>query len=605
MAGSWNANINFIQDGERVDANVSGRPDRALSDRTSYLKDRIDAIDNGQALFAFDVAVESSVLVGQAVYWNATSQQFEKALASVVIDAEGSLVNSAESEVVGVVFSKTSSTVATLLISGKAALDISNAIVGSVQVGRYFLSANTVGQLERQAEGASIPVLYADGNGIVFVQPQYKNIAENHCHFKFDLYTTVAGVHGIPAPGQRHAITSPDASKPGWLPADHASFQDLAPKGAAFGYNLAQHSDLNRVWPPMPAEYAAVVLFSGDKGLGQELPMGETGLVVIDRHGLWWMSDCYGDVPWDINYTTSFSSSEVSQGDTPECPRDLTRKLVLYFAKVRYGGKATVVTSLRTDSPTSPLVVTDLDDNPSNVGDLKIKFDGGLMIANDTAQGSLVLKELSSNQFRRGRVVEGIKSANNSVTITSTASRLDGGVTLHQGVVSIEANLDGVERLIIPQVVRLIDVRERYENDIMYLGFPSGIQTSVRYKFKLPGADGFPASGQVKLRLWVTGDASTAALPKFDVSYRRLPRATTAAAIPVTDTNLDWDAASLTSGTFGTITTDQYLEVDTETFSVDESDVVLFTVTRNLGGDDGYAGEIGILDAVAVLSPGA
>jgi len=129
MAGSWNANINFIQDGERVDANVSGRPDRALSDRTSYLKDRIDAIDNGQALFAFDVAVESSVLVGQAVYWNATSQQFEKALASVVIDSEGSLVNSTESEVVGVVFSKTSSTVATLLISGKASLDISAAIV--------------------------------------------------------------------------------------------------------------------------------------------------------------------------------------------------------------------------------------------------------------------------------------------------------------------------------------------------------------------------------------------------------------------------------------------------------------------------------------------
>ena len=44
MAGSWNANINFIQDGERVDATVSGRPDRALTDRTQYLKDRIDAL---------------------------------------------------------------------------------------------------------------------------------------------------------------------------------------------------------------------------------------------------------------------------------------------------------------------------------------------------------------------------------------------------------------------------------------------------------------------------------------------------------------------------------------------------------------------------------
>lgn len=604
MAGSWNANINFIQDGERVDANVSGRPDRALSDRTSYLKDRIDAIDNGQALFAFDVAVEASVLIGQAVYWNASTQKFEKALASVVIDAEGSLVNSPESEVVGVVFSKTSSTVATLLISGKATLDISNAISGALQAGRYFLSANTAGQLERQSEGASIPVLYSNGNGEVYVQPQYKNIAENHCHFKFDLYTSVAGVHNIPDEGERHVITNPDASKPGWLPADHESFQGLAPKGAVFGYNLAQHPDLNRVWPPMPAEYAALVLFSGDKALGQEIPLGETNLAVIDRHGLWWMSDCYGDVPWDINYTTSFSSSAVSQSATPECPRDLTRKLILYFAKVRYGAKSTVVTSLRTDSALSPLVVTDLDGNPSAVGDLKIKFDGGLMIANDTATGSLVLKEFASNQFRRGRVVEGIKSTNNSVTITSTASRLDGGVTLHQGIVSIEANLDGVERLLIPQVVRLIDVRERYENDIMYLGFPSAIRTEVRYKFKLPGADGFPASGQVKLRLWVTGDASTSALPKFDVSYRRLPRATSATAIPTDDTIVDWAAASLSGGSFGTVGADHYKEVTTEPFSVEEADVVLFSVVRNLSGDDGYAGEIGILDAVAVLSPG-
>ena len=56
MSGSWNANVNFIQNGEKVDANITGRPDRALSDRTEYLKQRIDALDNGQAIFAFDVS---------------------------------------------------------------------------------------------------------------------------------------------------------------------------------------------------------------------------------------------------------------------------------------------------------------------------------------------------------------------------------------------------------------------------------------------------------------------------------------------------------------------------------------------------------------------
>lgn len=605
MSGSWKANINFIQDGERVDANVSGRPDRALSDRTAYLKDRIDAIDNGQALFAFDVAVDSSVLIGQAVYWNKANQQFEKALSSVVTDNHGNLVNADQAEVLGVVFSKTSATIATLVISGKVQLDLTNAISGSVVSGKYFLSGTTAGNLTTQTEGAGIPVLYADGNGIVFVELQHKNIAESHCHFKFDLYTSVAGVHNIPASGQKHTITNPDASLPGWLPADNAVFNGLAPKGAAFGYNLSQHSALSRVWPPLPIEYASMVLFSGDQGLGQEIPTGETNLAVIDRNGIWWMSDCYGDVPWDINYTTSFSSSEQSQGDTPECPRDTTRKLVLYFAKVRYGGNATVVSSLRTDSSSSPLVITDLDGNPSNTGDLKIRFDGGLMVENDTATGSLVFKEFSSNKFRRGRVIEGIKASNNSVVLTSTSSRLEGTETVHQGIVSIEANLDGVNRLIVPQIVRLIDVRERYENEIPYLGFPSSIKAAIRYKFKLPGADGFPVAGRLKLRLWVTGDVATSALPKFDVSYRRLPRVTSSTAIPTSDTIVSWDSSFLTGGTFGTVGVDQYIEVDTETFSVAESDAVFFTVTRNLTSDDGYGGEIGILDAVAVLSPGS
>lgn len=605
MSGSWKANINFIQDGERVDANVSGRPDRALSDRTAYLKDRIDAIDNGQAIFAFDVAVDSSVLIGQAVYWNKANQQFEKALSSVVTDNHGNLVNADQAEVLGVVFSKTSATIATLVISGKIQLDLTNAISGSLIPGKYFLSATTAGNLTTETEGAGIPVLYADGNGIVFVELQHKNIAESHCHFKFDLYTTVAGVHNIPAPGQRHTITNPDSSLPGWLPADDSTFNGLAPKGAAFGYNLSKHSALSRVWPPLPIEYSSMVLFSGDQGLGQEIPIGETNLAVIDRNGIWWMSDCYGDVPWDVNYTTSFSSSEQSQGDVPECPRDTTRKLVLYFAKVRYGGNATVVSSLRTDSSYSPLVITDLDGNPANTGDLKIKFDGGLTVENDTATGSLVFKELSSNKFRRGRVLEGIKASNNSVVLTSTSSRLDGTDTLHQGIVSIEANLDGVNRLIVPQIVRLLDVRERYENEIPYLGFPASIKSAIRYKFKLPGADGFPVSGVLKLRMWVTGDVATSALPKFDVSYRRLPRVTSATAIPTSDTIISWNSSFLTGGTFGTVGVDQYIEVDTETFSVSESDAVFFTVTRNLTSDDGYGGEIGILDAVAVLSPGA
>jgi hypothetical protein len=600
MAGSWNQNINFIQDGERVDANVSGRPDRSLSDRTQYLKDRIDAQDNGQALFAFDVTVESTVNVGQAVYWSEANQKFEKALAAVELDANGAMVNTRSSNIIGIVYSKTSATVATLLLSGKATVNISAAVDGSVTAGKYYLSGTQAGFLVNQVTSTGLPVLINDGNGNVYVQIQPKDLADSHQHYNIDLLMLPAGtssvqtVHGA----ARAVITSPDPDLPGWLPADHVSFQGLAPAKAAFGYNLPQHEALNRVWPPIPEGNASMTVFLNQGGplanTGLEIPIGPNGLAIIDRNGIWWMSDCDGEAPWQEYYNSSIS--ETSSISYPECPRNAESRLVLYFSKVKYGSGSTVVTSLRTDSETSPLVITNLDGNAANSGDLKIAFDSSFLVTTQTAQGSLVLKNVTSNTFTRGRVVEGIKATNGSVTITSTESRLDGSDTLYQGIVSIEANLEGVERTILPQVVRLIDCRERYENEIMYLGFPAGIESAVRYKFKLPGADGFPNNPKLKLRLWLTGDALTTTFPTLVVSYRRIPRAVTQAALPTSDTYL-----TLTTGM--ALSVDYYVEKNSAQITVEESDVVLFTISRQ--SDDGYLGEIGLIDAVAVLSPGS
>lgn len=596
MAGSWNQNVNFIQDGERVDASVSGRPDRALSDRTQYLKDRIDAIDSGRALYAFDASVESSVLVGQAVYWNSANQRFEKALAFVGVSSNGILSNNSSSDVVGVVYSKSSSTVADILLAGQATLDISQAVSGSVTAGRYYLSGTEPGFIVKQATGVALPVLVYDGTSQVYMQVQSRDLSESHQHYKVELFTTTAGVHVIPSVGNRHVINDADDSLPGWLPADDPSFNGLAPANAAFGYNLAAHPDLSRLWPPLPESAASLTLFSGTQALGQEVPLGADGLAIINTNGIWWMSDCYGDVPWDVDYTASFSSEPQSSLGYPECPRDLTRKLVLYFSKVKYGNGSTVVTSIRADSTSSPIRVTNLDGNPATSGDIKLSFDSDYQITSTTQQGSLVLKTVDSTNFTQGRVIEGLKASNGSVILTGTHSRADGSDTIYQGIVSVEANIDGVSRYILPQITRLIDVKERYENEIMYLGMSPGIQSSVRYKFKLPSGDAFPSNPKLKLRLWLTGDTLTSNFPTLTVQYRRIPRVTSATAIPTSDTSL-----SFTTGM--NLGVDQYIEKDSAQFTVAESDVVLFTVTRS--ASDGYLGEIGILDAVAVLSPGS
>ena len=208
----------------------------------------------------------------------------------------------------------------------------------------------------------------------------------------------------------------------------------------------------------------------------------------------------------------------------------------------------------------------------------------------------MVIKDVVNSTFARGRVIEGLIASNGSVSLTSTASRVYEGDTIHQGIVSIEANMEGVERVLLPQVARLIDCKERYENDIMYLGFSAGIESSVRYKFRLPGADSFPTNAKLRIRLWLTGDAPTSSFPTIIVSYRRVPRAVTQAAIPTLDTYVSF----VTGMALGL---DYYIEKDSGQFSVEESDTVMVTITRQVS--DGYLGEVGVIDAVAILSQGA
>jgi hypothetical protein len=595
MAGNWTDNVKFIQDGERVDANISGRPDRSLADRTVYLKDRIDAIDNGQATFAFDVAVDETVVVGNAVYWNVANQRFEKALAEVYSTTNGSFETTSRTEVVGVVYSKASATVATLVLSGKVSLDISPAVVGSVTPGRYYLSGQEAGKILKQSPGLSISVLYADGNGVVYVSIQSKNLLEAHVHYKAELYmkpagtATVQNVNGA----DRAVITSPDPDLMGWLPADHEVFNGLAPYGSAFGYNLDKDTKLAPLWPPLPESSASLTVFmdleigAALQNFGLEVPTGPNGLVIVDRNGIWWMSNCNGEAPWQEYYSSSSVQSATSY---PECPRNAESKLVLYFSKVRYGNDSSVVTSIRPYNDATPIRVVDQDGNNVTAGDVILKFDSTYQIDQENVSGSLALKNIVNNKFKRGYVTEGLIAADDSVVITSTHSFVNGDSdTVHQGVVSIRADVEGLERFITPQVVRVIDAKERYESEIMYLGFQAEKTSSVRYKFRMPGASNFPTNPRIKLRLWLYGDASGS--PSLNVSYRLLPRPVAATALPTSDTIHGSVSVTITSG--------QYKEVETAAIVVTESAEVLFTVERS--ATDGYLGEIGIIDAVAVL----
>ncbi|GAH13877.1 unnamed protein product, partial [marine sediment metagenome] len=79
-------NVGHVVHGEYGKAAVVSRPDRELDANTRYLLARFEAAELGQALFLYDAVVSSDTLIGMPVFFNSTTNQFEKAKAAVESD---------------------------------------------------------------------------------------------------------------------------------------------------------------------------------------------------------------------------------------------------------------------------------------------------------------------------------------------------------------------------------------------------------------------------------------------------------------------------------------------------------------------------------------
>jgi hypothetical protein len=592
MPTAFRHRLRFVRPGDPGTAGIVSTPDQQLLGNTQHLKERLDAADAGRALYLYNAAVAPESLVGQPLYWNELNQRFEPAVARAEVGATGYASQSEESTVIGLLAAKTTAISGTLLHGGIAELSLDNAVDGVQGDGRYYLSATEPGKLTPTRPGVAIPVLYKLGDQVL-VTPVFRDFAEDHVHFSFALTAEPAGHHVIPLqPGERHQITQADSNLPGWLPADHASFNNRAPAGAAFGYNLAAHAALQGAWPPIPLEAARMVWDKGENLVGgTEVPLGPDGLVVLDRHGIWWMSDCYGDVPWPLHFTASTSLGGVSA--SIECERLETMRLTLDFVRMSFATQRSMVTSLVSNS--SKLSIRDCDGNEGRTGDLEIDLLLGLLVdEGDDAEGSLVIKEFdpASETFFRGRVLEGLIAGANT-TLTSTHSRIDGsGNTIHQGVVQVLSAVDpnGVDFK--PTLLRIGDLRERFADGVMYLAFMPNQTSTLFGQVDLPPL-ALAAGTPVKLQLTLVATAS-GSIPDLNLTILVVPRATTTpATLPTAETNV-------TLSPSGSVSANQYFLVDSEAFAVNPGDTVFYTVTRTTG--DGYAGEIGVLRQGLVIS---
>lgn len=621
--------VRHVQPNSPVSAENTAQSTRELEARTNQLQDQLDGVAAGMLLQLRHRAVTSGVLEGTAVYWDSVNSIFTPALAGAEHDATtGTYVATASSDVLGICLEKEDASTGTIVFAGFAELTpekVVNLFGAGATPGRYYLSAATAGKLTKQRPGVTIAVAYllgpasaCDINSWVYILPQHRNFLEDHVHYNIELTAAPAGIHSPPDIGEAHVITDADADLPGWLPADDASFNGTAPAGAVFGYNIAADSALSLIWPPLPTSSAAIEILRPETVDAEEISgfvRVPDNFVRIDLNGIWWLTDCYNQVPWSRTYNSYSGDSSSSSVADEACPVAPPVRITLSFLRMLAITDKTVVTSLQAATG-EPLEFLDINGEAATTGDLYAKLNLALIVADAEEYGGQALKGISSDgtQFTRGWVAEGLVSVSESLILTSTRSRAldpeeaisDTNPEVHQGVITVDFLADGGDREIQPQLTKLTDTLEREHKGVLYLGFPTGRTSSAKFSLVIPDR-GLPSGTlQMSIRTLVFGRAA-GVLPEITMTYYRVIRPTenTPTTIVSSQTSFTYDVVTPSDDVDGAgtdLSADDIIEVESDPFVVANGDTVFITIQRSSSAAPAFAGDFGLVRLTGVVS---
>lgn len=636
---NFSSRVSHVQPNSPVSAGNTSKSTRELEQRTNYLREIIEAIEAGRLLVRRDQALNPDVVEGDAVYWDATEKRFDRALAAVVNDPVTSVfVPTETSDCLGICVLKentTSGLIATVGMVKLAQSTLESMIDGDVETGRYYLSAASPGKLVKQRPPVTVAVAYVLGpaddcetESWVFINPQMRDFLEDHIHYQFDLVAEPAGTHTPPLSGENHEITSPDDELRGWLPADHSSFDGAAPAGAKFGYNIAAHTELSRVWPPLPESAAILEMFkpllSGAEEKFEGLERVTEDYVKIDKHGIWWMSSCYNQVPWEttLDTTTSLSSSlssasaSASSSAAEQCPVAPPVRLILSFLKMTFATDKTVVTSLQPDEG-EPLEYVNCEGKVANTGDLFSRLKIAALLDPELVRGGKVFKEIVDSKllFKRGWVAEALIAGSEEVVLSGThqelldpsAAQSENNPLIHQGIVTVNVQLDPIERELNPQIVKLGDALEREYKGVTYLGFPNGRDSGIRMRYNVPPS-GLPTTPKLKIRALIFG-RTVGPFSELTMGYYRIVRPTDGSphVIASGDTAVTFDVVTPSDDYDGLGTdlpADNVIEVESDVFTVAAGDTVFVELNRASDATPLFQADIGIIRIGGVIVPG-
>jgi len=637
---NFSSRVNHVQPGSPVSASNTSHATRDLEKRTNYLNEIIAAIEAGQLIAMENQAVSSDVTEGAAVYWDAENKRYALALAAAVNDPDLHVYTQADSaKCLGMCATKTNSTTGTIVLMGALRVTptvVTQLIGDDATPGQYYLSAIEPGKVVLQKPPVSVSVIYLLGptdaceeDSWIIVNPQPRDFLEDHIHYQIDLTPLPAGTHTPPLSGEPHEITDADEELPGWLPAAHSSFNSTAPVGAKFGYNIAAHASLSRVWPPLPITAAILEMFQPDldgapeKFEGLERVPSDT--VQFTEHGIWWMTTCYNQVPWPTTYdsTSSISSSassvsaSSSSAAAEACPNESGMKVLLSFLKMTFATDKTVVTSLQ-PAAGSPLLYLNSDGTVAATGDLYADLDVTALVNTTPVRGIQALKEIadSSLTFNKGYITEGLVAGSDNVVLSGSFQELldpDAAASgenpmLHQGIVTVDVQLDPTERELNPQVVKLGDALERTHKNTTYLGFPSSRDSAIRMRYNVPSS-GLPTTPKLKIRALMFG-RQVGPWAAMTMSYYRIIRPTDGAPFSLVagDTSITFDVVAPSDDYDGggtDLPADDVIEIESSEFTVAAGDTVFVTLARADDALPTFTADIGLIRIGGIIVAGA
>ena len=343
-------------------------------------------------------------------------------------------------------------------------------------------------------------------------------------------------------------------------------------------------------------------------------------LVKVDRNGIWWMSNCYDQVPWPTDYDSDSSASE----SYDDCPHQTVPEMRLYFTKVNFATDPSVVRSLT--SVDSRIKIYCAGSNIlDSVGDLDIDLDLSFATTEDET-GYNVLKSLDGEVFARGPVAEGIYTTTPSNIILSGSISKTVAIgandrTVHYGNVSVDAAPTNLQELP-AQLVRLNGVTEEH-SPLLYLGMTSDYSTSYVVKFDIPYDA--PSPSYFAYRIQIIG-RSVGTLPQLTISYDQATRPSDSEYIgtnapvegvvipnttgaPITNAanvgymNMKGEITTINKSVEATDLTVLSENIPSYGFEVNPGDIIYITVARDPAtAADAYPGELGIVSQKGLLN---